>query len=150
MPRAATSPELMATAERRLFVLDLRRKGRNYRDIAAEALRHFGPDRLPAGWDARYAYKDVARELEQVHGEIQEDAQAIKTLEIERLDSLWYVMYQKALAGDEKAVDRCIRIQERRAKLLGLDAPQRHELGGPDGAAVVIQMTWGDVDAGDG
>ena len=26
----------------------------------------------------------------------------------------------------------------------------RHELGGPDGGPVLIQMTWGDVDAGDG
>ena len=26
----------------------------------------------------------------------------------------------------------------------------RHELGGPDGGPVVIQMTWGDTDAGDG
>lgn len=27
---------------------------------------------------------------------------------------------------------------------------QRHEVAGPDGAALVIQMTWGDTDAGDG
>jgi hypothetical protein len=27
---------------------------------------------------------------------------------------------------------------------------ERHELGGPDGGPVLIQMTWGDVDAGDG
>jgi hypothetical protein len=26
----------------------------------------------------------------------------------------------------------------------------RHELGGPDGGPVLIQMTWGDTDAGDG
>jgi len=31
-----------------------------------------------------------------------------------------------------------------------LYAPERHELGGPDGGPVLIQMTWGDVDAGDG
>ena len=27
---------------------------------------------------------------------------------------------------------------------------ERHELGGPDGGPVLIQMTWGDTDAGDG
>ena len=27
---------------------------------------------------------------------------------------------------------------------------ERHELGGPDGGPVLIQMTWGDIDAGDG
>jgi hypothetical protein len=27
---------------------------------------------------------------------------------------------------------------------------ERHEIGGPDGGPVLIQMTWGDIDAGDG
>ncbi len=27
---------------------------------------------------------------------------------------------------------------------------ERHEIGGPDGGPVLIQMTWGDTDAGDG
>jgi len=44
---------------------------------------------------------------------------------------------QEALVRDTgpilAAVDRLLKIQERRAKLLGLDAPKKTELSGPDG-----------------
>ena len=38
------------------------------------------------------------------------------------------VMYKKAEKGDYNAVDRCIKLMERRAKLLGLDAPAKSEI----------------------
>jgi hypothetical protein len=41
----------------------------------------------------------------------------------ERLDALWQPMYARALTGDHGAVDRCLRIPERRAAINGLDAP---------------------------
>ena len=36
------------------------------------------------------------------------------------------------------AIDRLLKIQERRARLLGLDAPKKMELGGPDGGPIPI------------
>ena len=49
----------------------------------------------------------------------------MRRIENERLDQLWGPMYAKALNGDCRAVDSCLRIMNRRAALYGLDAPQR-------------------------
>ena len=51
-----------------------------------------------------------------------ENAEAYVALECERLDALTKAVWQPAMRGDLNAVDRVLRIMERRAKLLGLDA----------------------------
>ena len=66
----------------------------------------------------------------------------------EHLNRAVSAMYQ--MLRDAKTVKEKIAVWAMLARLLGLYAPERHELGGPDGGPVVIQMTWGDVDAGDG
>jgi hypothetical protein len=43
-----------------------------------------------------------------------------------RLDELEAVLRPKALAGHLGAVDRLLKVAERRAKLLGIEAPRRH------------------------
>ena len=43
---------------------------------------------------------------------------------------LWRPMYLRAIAGDYLAVDRCLRIMDRRAALNGLDAPDQGATGG--------------------
>ena len=45
------------------------------------------------------------------------------------------------MGGNDKAVNSVLRIMERRSKLIGLDAPVRHELAGPNGGAINI-ATW--------
>jgi len=52
---------------------------------------------------------------------VQEDVEQIRQLENERLDFLLNAVWKSALEGDHKAVDSCLRIMARRAKLLGLD-----------------------------
>ena len=42
------------------------------------------------------------------------------------------------MGGSDKAVNSVLRIMERRSKLMGLDAPVRHELSGPGGGAINI------------
>lgn len=46
-------------------------------------------------------------------------------VELERLDDLNQIYYAKARAGDYDACALVIRLMERRAKMLGLDAPPR-------------------------
>ena len=53
-----------------------------------------------------------------------EDADAIRALELERLDAILAPQMRLALAGDGYAVDRVLRIMERRARYLGLDQAQ--------------------------
>lgn len=50
-----------------------------------------------------------------------EDAAEARQLECQRLDQLLNVYWPKALSGDGWSMDRCLRIGERRASLLGLD-----------------------------
>lgn len=57
-----------------------------------------------------------------------EAAEEVKKLELERLDNLFRELWPKALKGQYPAVDRCLRIMERRAKLLGLDQAERHSV----------------------
>jgi hypothetical protein len=45
--------------------------------------------------------------------------------EAERLDELESAIWPNAMAGNLDAIDRCLAIMERRARLLGLDAPTR-------------------------
>jgi len=49
-------------------------------------------------------------------------------LELARLDQLLVAMWPKAMQGSGWAVERCLSIMERRARLLGLDAPTKHEV----------------------
>src|SRR5205823_5555376 len=56
---------------------------------------------------------------------IEEPASMVRQLELERLDALQKSLWGKALAGDMPALDRILRIMERRSGLLGLDAPAR-------------------------
>jgi len=64
---------------------------------------------------------------------VQPAEEALRTLELDRLDR--YLLAAERVAGTTKqpavalqAMDRCLKIQERRAKLLGLDAPERHNV----------------------
>lgn len=47
--------------------------------------------------------------------------------DLERLDDLNQIFYQKARAGDHEAAALCIRFMDRRAKFLGLDIQPRGE-----------------------
>jgi hypothetical protein len=102
---------VMAT-ERQAQALDLRGRGLSYREIARR-LGYQGP----AG-----AYKAVASGLDKTLREHSED---VRQLELQRLDALLEGCWSKATTGDAKAIRAALRIMERRAKLLGLDAPSR-------------------------
>jgi hypothetical protein len=54
-----------------------------------------------------------------------ETANELRALELDRLDSMWIVVWPLVLQGDLKAIDRCLRIMERRAAICGLNAPKR-------------------------
>lgn len=57
------------------------------------------------------------------------EAETLRTLENERLDAMQVAIWRQVREGDLGAVDRAIRISERRSRLNGLDAPQRVDLG---------------------
>ncbi|KWW97367.1 hypothetical protein LI90_4339 (plasmid) [Carbonactinospora thermoautotrophica] len=115
------------TIEKERRALQMRRAGLTLDDIAREL-----------GYTHRSsARKAVQRALKRT---LQEDADELRALEADRLDRLQAAIWSKAMAGDLQAVDRVLRISERRARLLGLDLPARLEHTGPGGSPLVVEI----------
>lgn len=137
-------------AERDAEAARLRTRGLSY-DAIGEQL----------GLDKGNAYRAVQRALQAT---VQEPAEELRQLELARLDDMWaavlevleakhftvsqgrIVYYGDVPLADDApvlaAVDRLLRIQERRAKLLGLDAPAKAEVGGK----LTYEITGVDLD----
>lgn len=107
--RYTSSPD---TAERDASAVQLRTEGLTYREIAAQL--GFAD---PSG-----AYRAVERGLDAIRSE---GAEALQQLELHRLDLLHQRAWAELTRDDSQplqAIDRLLKIQERRARLLGLDA----------------------------
>lgn len=140
MARQSTTAEQLTTADRRAFVLAMRKAGATYRKIAAAAVSRFGAGALPEGWDERYAYKDICRELARLRETMGEDADVIRQVELERLDRLTEAVWSRATAGDDAAIDRVLKLMDRRARYLGLNRPEGLEVSGPGGEALAAKV----------
>ena len=73
------------------------------------------------------AYKSVMRELGATAQDHGEGTEAVRQLELNRLDQMQFPLWPQVLSGDVQATTTALRIQERRAALLGLDAPKQIE-----------------------
>jgi len=100
------------TIDKERQVLELRRSGSTF-DSIARTLGYAGPQ------GAHEAFKRALRRT------LQQPADEIRQMEIDRLDRLQRATWQTALTGNPKAILVILKIMDRRAKLLGLDAPQR-------------------------
>ena len=112
MGRNAPTPELV-DKERR--VLELRRTGMTYVEIAKQ-VGYNGPG---AAWKA------CQRALTKT---LQEPAEAVRHFELERLDAFLTYLWQKIERGDTRAIDTALRVMDRRAKYLGIDAPVKAQV----------------------
>lgn len=72
------------------------------------------------------AQRDVLNYLRACASVVDDEA-TTRTVELMRLDALQVTAQTRAEEGDLKAVKLALEIGERRAKLLGLDAPKRVE-----------------------
>lgn len=110
-----TSPETAAAKVKAAKALELRMEGKTFEAIALEA-----------GYNSKQAaYDAVKRSLDAI---TREPAQDLIRLDLERLDVLWQIQYLNAQGGDVQAMAACMKIMERRARLLGLDAPVKQEV----------------------
>jgi hypothetical protein len=64
---------------------------------------------------------------EAVRETVQEPAEDLRRLEAERLDAALPALMEKVLRGRLRAIYTMLRIMERRARLLGLDASPDHD-----------------------
>lgn len=115
--RRKTGKKAVESAEKQRRILELRKAGYTLDQIADEL-----------GYaDASGVHHALTRTLERTVGE---PAQELRALEADRLDEMWRKVWEKLDRGDVGVVETLIRLQARRAKLLGLDVPtlQRHEI----------------------
>jgi hypothetical protein len=106
--------------DNQLKALALRKAGVSYIDIA----KTLGYKDHSGAWRA------VKAGLKKT---LQEPADELRTLELARLDDMLKAIAPHISAGNLTAIDRALKIQQRRAALLGLDMPAKMELTGKDG-----------------
>jgi hypothetical protein len=102
---------MVLAKNRELECLALRKAGATYDQIGDKV-----------GITREGARLAVSRALADLSAATTEEAKEVRHLELERLDAMLLGLWQKASRGDPASVDRVLRIQERRARLLGLDA----------------------------
>jgi hypothetical protein len=109
--RGAAKGHRERTVLRQAAALRLRTAGASYRQIGEQL-----------GTSAVQAWRDVGFALGEVVERRNEDAVALRTLELERLDRLTLALWPKAQKAHVDAVRALVRVSERRCRLLGLDA----------------------------
>lgn len=127
-----TSPKAIKVAEKHAAALELRKAGVSLAMIA-QTLGYS---------EASGAHKAIKRAITKI---VKEPAEELLALELERLDAIQIEVYRSAKQGHLGAIDRLLRIMERRSKLLGLDlAKERLEHSGA--LDVTFKVEYGDPD----
>ena len=101
--------------EREAEVVKLRRGGLTW-DLIAKELNY----KTASG--AHAAYVRASKRI------VIEDIEAIRQVESDGLGLAQAAIWRKVLTGDVPAINTFLKIQERRAKLLGLDQPIRQQV----------------------
>lgn len=116
--------------EAQVKALELRRMGKGYVEIAAAL-----------GISKSAAHRHVTAGLADAMAQVTAEAGQLKAEEISRLDAMLAGLWPDARKGQQGAVDRVLKIMERRAKLLGLDAPVKLAHGGDKDAPPIRTET---------
>jgi FAD/FMN-containing dehydrogenase len=116
MPRreSPTGPRRLAAAERTRQAMALKKAGKTYEEI-----------RRALGISKGAAVKAVQRGLAEIKDETSRDAEEHRAIESARLDTAQAAIWPQVMQGDLAAIDRFVRLSQRRAALLGLDAPTK-------------------------
>lgn len=122
-----TSAAKARTLDRQKQALELRRMGKGYIEIAAHL-----------GMSKSQAHRLVRAGLEDARAQIGAEANELKAEELSRLDAMLQGVWPDARKGGQGAIDRVLKIMERRSKLLGLDAPEKREHAGSGGGPIPI------------
>jgi len=92
------------------------------------------------GCSAKTAHKWVTKTLHEIQTTYRQDANSLRTQELQALDQLKQTLWAKGRQGNLQAIDRLLKISERRAKLLGIDAPDTYEHTGAGGTPLLAPV----------
>ena len=107
-----TASRRTAAAERRKQAVALRIVGATFEQIG---------ERI--GVSKQAAFEMVSKALEETRALTAESADALRQIELQRLDALQTALWSDAIKGDVQAIDRVLKVMTRRAQLTGIDAP---------------------------
>jgi hypothetical protein len=105
--RNKANPDRVAALERYRKALELRKAGASYTAIAREC-----------GFSRQRAHQVVQDAIRSV---VREAAMEVLKLELERLDRMLFGIWEQARNGKFEAIDRVLRIMDRRRALYGWD-----------------------------
>ncbi len=115
--KALKGAERVVLEEKHMRCMQLRRAGLNYAEIA----------KAVGFSNGSAAYKAVQKIIKDWAATTRESTSEVVYHELERLDRMWAGIAEASYAGDQKAILAGLRIMERRAKMLGLDQPEKVE-----------------------
>lgn len=148
---AKTSKRRTRRLEREVRAVEFRKAGLTYEAIAERISDIENAEAIERGEDpakpirASTAYKCVRRWFQRTERKTAETIEDVRQLELERLNTMLTGLWTRARDGDAAAIDRVIKIQQRRAELLGLDAPkpkQQFEHTGKDGGPIETTLDF--------
>lgn len=97
------------------------------------------------GCSRQSAHRMVTEAMRELRETCHEEAAVVRELEMQRLDAMFEAAYQHATEADDahylEAIDRVLKIMDRRAKLLGLDAPAKIAPTDPTGGKPYEHLT---------
>jgi hypothetical protein len=122
MPRGKTGKPAIDRAQKQDEILKLRLTGASYREIELAT-------KIPRSTAQKMA-EDAVDAIKR------ETAEQVVSLELARLDRMLRGIWTDAIDGDVKSIDRALKIMERRAKYLNLDAAVAPDTSGESRAAL--------------
>lgn len=115
-------PRRVSARELSRKVLELRLTGLSFEKIGQALVND--PD-IGRPVSTTTVKKAFARAMIVQRAQLEAAADEVRAIELARLDHMLARLWPAVNKGDEKSIDRAIKIGERRAKLLGLDAPAK-------------------------
>lgn len=110
-----TGVNAISTLEKQRRALELRKAGATF-EMIADSLGYQFPSA------AAKAVKTAMKAI------IKEPAEEVRDMEVARLDAALFAIWSQVKSGNHGAIDRFLKIQDRRAAYLGLDAPKESAL----------------------
>lgn len=137
--------EKLIVYRRRAIAAAMRRGGATYQQIVDGARFPDGARCYPEDATRAQPYMDIKRGLTEALTDLRLEVNELREQEAERLDEYLLRLRPGIMAGDTKAISTAIRITETRAKLFGLNEPERHEVITTDALDVEIRALHDEV-----
>lgn len=95
--------------------MTLRKQGGTYREIAEQLRQVPG---ISDRYNEAQAFRDVQAELTRLREQLREEAEAVREMELQRIDELTKVLWPWAMEGDGASIDRILKLQDQRARYI--------------------------------